>query len=168
MNPGIRKHNQSTISITKLPLVIFLGFPINPQVVQMEVLLIIFWFLSLEFLLSLFHSHNSIRALENSFLIIICQNIFMSIVPILIAAAVIVGPFVFWLAVKYKEFRKFLAGAFFVSAGLQFYFWKIGLTIPFYGSEYVQLPEASFTRGILHFVLFLLCYYYGFVKEPNN
>jgi hypothetical protein len=54
----------------------------------------------------------------------------MSIVPVLIAATVIVGPIALYFAGRFREVRKFLAGAFFVSAGMQMYFSQIGLSIP--------------------------------------
>jgi hypothetical protein len=37
-----------------------------------------------------------------------------------------------------REFRKFLAGAFFVSAGTQFYFYLIKLPVPMIGTDIVQ------------------------------
>ena len=91
----------------------------------------------------------------------------MSIVPVLIAATVIVGPIALYFAVRFREVRKFLAGAFFVSAGMQMYFWQIGLSIPLYDTGFIQSPEASLVRSGIHFVLFLLCLYFGFIKNPQ-
>lgn len=91
----------------------------------------------------------------------------MSIIPILITAVVVVGIPALFLAVRYRELRKFLAGAFFVSAGMQFYFWQINLTVPLFGTNIAQTPEISLVRALIHFVLFLLCFYFGFIRKPK-
>ncbi|HEY1270222.1 MAG TPA: hypothetical protein VGH16_23395 [Candidatus Binatia bacterium] len=91
----------------------------------------------------------------------------MSIVPVLITAVIVVGIPSLYLAVRYREFRKFLAGAFFVSAGMQLYFWLTGMTVPLLGTNIVQTPEISLARGCIHSVLFLLCLYFGFFREPK-
>jgi hypothetical protein len=90
--------------------------------------------------------------------------------PILIAALIIVGLPVAYLAWKNRGLRKFLAGAFFVSGGLQFYFWLVKVPIPLYGTDIVQTPELSGVRSIIHFALFLVCLYTGFIKKtkPQN
>jgi hypothetical protein len=91
----------------------------------------------------------------------------MSIIPILITAIVVAGIPALYLAVRYREFRKFLAGAFFVSAGMQIYFWQIDLTVPLFGTNIVQTPAISLVRGLIHSILFLLCLYFGFVRKPK-
>ena len=53
-----------------------------------------------------------------------------SIIPVLIAAIVVGGLPTLYFAVRSREFRKFLAGAFFVSAGMQFYFYLANVSIP--------------------------------------
>jgi hypothetical protein len=40
----------------------------------------------------------------------------------LVAAIIVIGLPTLYVAVRYREYRKFLAGAFFVSSGMQFYF----------------------------------------------
>jgi hypothetical protein len=45
--------------------------------------------------------------------------------PYLVAAIVVIG-----LPVRYCEYRKFLAGAFFVSSGMLFYFYLPKIPIP--------------------------------------
>ncbi|HEY1372216.1 MAG TPA: hypothetical protein VGH50_07080 [Candidatus Binatia bacterium] len=92
----------------------------------------------------------------------------MSIIPVLIAAVIVVGIPSLYLAVRYREFRKFLAGAFFVSAGMQLYFWLAGMTVPLIGTGIVQTPAVSLARGCIHFILFLLCLYFGFFREPKS
>ena len=89
-------------------------------------------------------------------------------ITILIIAVVVFGPPALYFAWKYREFRKFLAGAFFVSSGIQFYFWQVNLSVPLYGTGIVQTPEVSAVRGLIHFILFLLCFYFGFTKQPSG
>jgi hypothetical protein len=91
----------------------------------------------------------------------------MSIVPVLLAAVTVAGLPALYLAVRYREFRKFLAGAFFVSAGMQLYFWLAGMTVPLIGTRIVQTPAVSLARGCIHSVLFLLCLYFGFFRAPK-
>jgi Kef-type K+ transport system membrane component KefB len=84
--------------------------------------------------------------------------------PYLLSAAIVIGIPTIYVAAKYREFRKFLAGAFFVSSGVQFDFWLTNLTVPLVGTDVVQTPEVSGTRSIIHFVLFLVCLYFGFIR----
>ena len=76
------------------------------------------------------------------------------------------------VAVKYREVRKFLAGAFFVSAGTLWYLWVTGVSIPlvmpYVGTVSVEMPGISVQRAIVHFVLFLLCFYFGFISKPKQ
>jgi hypothetical protein len=88
--------------------------------------------------------------------------------PYLLSAAIVIGIPTIYVAAKYREFRKFLAGAFFVSSGVQFYFWLTNLTVPLVGTDVVQTPEVSGTRSIVHFVLFLVCLYFGFIREQRE
>jgi hypothetical protein len=64
---------------------------------------------------------------------------------------------------QYREVRKFLAGAFFVSSGMCWYLWVTGVSLPielpYVGTVSVETPEISGQRAIVHFVLFLLCFY---------
>lgn len=43
--------------------------------------------------------------------------------PYLVAPIILIGLPTLYVAVRYREYRKFLAGAFFVSSGMQFYFY---------------------------------------------
>ena len=92
-------------------------------------------------------------------------------IRVLIVAVIIFGPLALYFAVRSREFRKFLAGAFFVSFGFQFYFWLTNVTIPvalpFVGT-FVQTPEISGVRSILHFIFFLLTFYFGFISKPRE
>jgi hypothetical protein len=48
------------------------------------------------------------------------------------------------------DFRKFLAGAFLVSAGVQFYLAWMGVSIPLAGTQTFQTPDVGWVRGSLH------------------
>jgi hypothetical protein len=89
-------------------------------------------------------------------------------IPILIAAIIFLGIPTLYFAVRSREFRKFLAGAFFVSSGMQFYFYIANVSIPIVGTSIVQTPELSGIRSGIHFMLFLLCLYFGFIRKPKN
>jgi uncharacterized protein (DUF486 family) len=90
-------------------------------------------------------------------------------IPILISAIVVFGLPTLYFAWRSREFRKFLAGAFFVSSGLQFYFYVANLPVPLIGTNIVQPPELSAVRSAIGFVLFLLCLYFGFFsREPDR
>jgi hypothetical protein len=81
--------------------------------------------------------------------------------PYLISGIIIIGLPTIYVAVRFREYRKFLAGAFFVSSGLQFYFYLVKLPIPLMWTNAVQSPTLSAERGTIHFVLFLICLYFG-------
>ena len=72
-----------------------------------------------------------------------------------------------YFAWRYREFRKFLAGAFFVSSGVLFYLYCAEVSVPLLGTDFVEMPALSATRSIVHFILFLLCFYFGWVKKPK-
>jgi hypothetical protein len=89
--------------------------------------------------------------------------------PYLVAAIIVLGLPTLYVAVRYREYRKFLAGAFFVSSGMQFYFYLAKLPIPLMWTSAVQSPHLSVVRGTIHFVLFLACLYFGWffrAKRP--
>ena len=88
-------------------------------------------------------------------------------VPILIVALVVFGLPTLYFAIRSREFCKFLAGAFFVSGGMQFYFYLADVSIPLVGTSIVQTPELSGVRSILHFIFFLLTFYFGFIKAKG-
>ena len=76
-----------------------------------------------------------------------------------------------YVAAKYREVRKFLAGAFFVSSGILGYLWATGTAIPvvmpYVGTVSVEPPGISGQRAIVHFILFLLCFYFGFIRKAK-
>ena len=70
-----------------------------------------------------------------------------------------------YLAWRYREFRKFLAGACFVSSGVLFYLYLTDVSVPLLGTDFVETPALSGTRSIVHFILFLLCFYFGWLQK---
>jgi hypothetical protein len=84
-----------------------------------------------------------------------------------IAAAVIMAVGSIYFAWRNSDFRKFLAGAFFVSSGILFYLYLAGVSVPLLGTSFVETPQLSGGRSIVHFILFLLCFYFGFVRKPR-
>jgi hypothetical protein len=81
--------------------------------------------------------------------------------PYFAGAIVVIGLPMLYFAVKYRKYRKFLAGAFFVSSGMQFYFYLAKIPIPLVLAGAVQSPQLSAVRGAIHFALFLVCLYFG-------
>jgi uncharacterized protein (DUF486 family) len=90
----------------------------------------------------------------------------MIIAPLI--ALIVLGLPTLYFAWHSREFRKFLAGAFFVSAGIQFYLYLVDVSVPLLGTNLVLTPEISGVRSIVHFILFGLCFYFGFIKTPND
>ena len=83
---------------------------------------------------------------------------------ILVTTILLVGAATLYFAVRSGEFRKFLAGAFFVSAGTQFYLYRADISVPVLGTAFVQTPELSAVRSVVHTALFLITFYFGFVR----
>jgi hypothetical protein len=88
-------------------------------------------------------------------------------IAVLLTAIIVLGLPTLYLAWRNREFRKFLAGAFFVSAGIQFYLYLAKVSVPLLGTNLVLTPEISEWRSIIHFILFGLCLYFGFIKKPK-
>jgi hypothetical protein len=86
----------------------------------------------------------------------------------LLAAVVVWGLPTIYVAYRFREFRKFLAGAFFVSWGIQLYLYFAKVSVPLLGTNLVFTPEISRTRSIPHFIFFLLCLYFGFLSKPKG
>lgn len=90
------------------------------------------------------------------------------IIGLYIAVAVIDAAGSLYFAWQYREFRKFLAGAFFVSSGTLFYLYLAGVSLPLLGTSIVFTPQISGGRSVVHFIFFLLCFYFGFVRKPKT
>ena len=82
-------------------------------------------------------------------------------------AALIMAVGSLYLAWRSRDFRKFLAGAFFVSSGILFYLYLADVSVPLLGTSFVETPQLSDGRSIVHLIPFLLCLYFGFVTKPK-
>jgi hypothetical protein len=89
------------------------------------------------------------------------------IIALYIVAAVTMAAGSFYFAWQNRDFRKFLAGAFFVSSGILFYLYLADVSVPLLGTRFVETPQISGGRSFVHFILFLLCFYFGFVRKPE-
>jgi len=89
------------------------------------------------------------------------------IIVLYTAAAAIMAVGSLYLAWRSRDFRKFLTGAFFVSSGILFYLYLADVSVPLLGTGFVETPQISGGRSIVHFILFLLCLYFGFVKRVS-
>jgi NO-binding membrane sensor protein with MHYT domain len=85
----------------------------------------------------------------------------------ILIALIVLGLPTLYFASRSREFRKFLAGAFFVSAGIQFYFYLGDISVPLLGTNIVFTPTVSGWRSIVHFILFGICLYFGFIQKPK-
>ena len=65
--------------------------------------------------------------------------------------------------INWKEVCKFLSGAFFVTAGASWYFAYYKIDVPFMGTTMTHGFLAI--RGFLHFGLFLITFYLGYIKK---
>ncbi len=70
------------------------------------------------------------------------------------------------MRINWRDVFKFLSGAFFVSAGANWYFYwlHIAVPIPFFGFTTIS-PELLGARALLHFALFLVSFYVGFIRK---
>ncbi len=92
----------------------------------------------------------------------------MTMIASILIALIVLGLPTLYFAWRSREFRKFLAGAFFVSAGIQFYFYLGNISVPLLSTHIVFTPTVSGLRSIVHFILFGLCFYFGFIKKPKG
>lgn len=66
----------------------------------------------------------------------------------------------------WKESCKFLSGAFFVTAGASWYFAYYNVSVPFLNST--MSPRFLVVRGAFHFLLFVLTFFFGFIKKSKH
>lgn len=90
------------------------------------------------------------------------------IIALYASAAVVMAGGSLYLAWRHRELRKFLAGAFFVSSGILFYLYLADVSVPLLGTGFVATPQLSGGRSIVHFILFLLCLYFGFIRKAEG
>jgi len=88
------------------------------------------------------------------------------IIALYAAAGVVMAVGSLYFAWRNRDFRKFLAGAFFVSSCTLIYLYLADVSVPLLGTGFVETPQISGGRSIVHFILFLLCLYSGFVRKP--
>ena len=86
---------------------------------------------------------------------------------VLLAAVIFWGLLNIYLAYRFREYRKFLAGAFFVSWGTLLYLYFANVSVPLLGTDLILTPEISGARSIPHFIFFVLCLYFGFFAKPK-
>jgi hypothetical protein len=89
------------------------------------------------------------------------------IVALYIGAGLIMAVGSLYFAWRNRDFRKFLEGAFFVSSGILFYLYLADVSVPLLGTGFVETPKIGGGRSVVHFILFLLCFYFGFVRKPS-
>jgi hypothetical protein len=87
---------------------------------------------------------------------------------LLVTAIIMAGLLTLYLAYRSREVRKFLAGAFFVSSGVQFYLFLAKVSVPLLGTDFVLTPEINGLRAVPNFIFFLLCLYFGFFAKPKE
>jgi hypothetical protein len=66
----------------------------------------------------------------------------------------------------WRDVWRFLAGSFFVSAGILYYLAAMQVSVPILGTRYVEKPRVSAMRGVAHTCFFLACLYFGFIHKP--
>jgi hypothetical protein len=67
--------------------------------------------------------------------------------------------------VPWQEVCKFLSGAFFVNAGVFFYLYVYRVSVPIFSTGFIETPEISGARSIVHAILFLVFFYLGFLRK---
>ena len=67
--------------------------------------------------------------------------------------------------IPWQDVCKFLAGAFFVSAGILFYLYLARVSVPLLGTRFIETPEISGVLSIVHVVFFLTFFYLGFIRR---
>ena len=90
----------------------------------------------------------------------------MIAVYLVVVVAVICGTG--FLVYRSQDFRKFLAGAFFVSSGVLGYLYFTRTPVPLLGTDIVIQPGTHAVRAVIHGVLFAVCFYVGFLRRPRN
>ena len=67
--------------------------------------------------------------------------------------------------IPWQDVCKFLAGAFFVNAGILFYLYLARVSVPLLGTNFIETPEISGIRSIVHAALFVTFFYLGFIRK---
>jgi hypothetical protein len=69
------------------------------------------------------------------------------------------------MKINWKELCKFLSGGFFVSAGILFYLYLTRTPVPLIGTHLIVDPDINGIRSIVHTMLFLVTFYFGFIRK---
>jgi hypothetical protein len=67
--------------------------------------------------------------------------------------------------IPWQDVCKFLAGAFFVNAGILIYLWMANVSVPILGTGFIETPTISGLRSIVHSILFVTFFYLGFIRK---
>ena len=67
--------------------------------------------------------------------------------------------------IPWQDVCKFLAGAFFVNAGILFYLYHYRVSVPIFSTGFIETPEISGVRSVVHAILFVIFFYLGFVRK---
>lgn len=67
--------------------------------------------------------------------------------------------------IPWQDVCKFLAGAFFVSAGVLFYLYAYRIPVPIFSTGIIESPEFSGLRAIGNSLFFVLFFYLGFIRK---
>ena len=67
--------------------------------------------------------------------------------------------------IPWQDVCKFLAGVFFVSGGILFYLYLARVSVPILGIGFIETPEISGARSIVHAVLFVTFFYLGYIRK---
>ena len=65
------------------------------------------------------------------------------VIALYIAAAIIMAVGSLYFAWRNRDFRKFLAGAFFVSSGIMFYLYLADVSVPLLGTGFVETLRSA-------------------------
>jgi hypothetical protein len=68
--------------------------------------------------------------------------------------------------IPWRDACKFLAGAFFVSAGVLLYLYLVDLPVPV--GRLIVSPKVHGARSVVHYVLFATTFYFGFIRKPRK
>ena len=72
------------------------------------------------------------------------------IIAFYIAAAVMMAVGSLYYAWRNRDFRKFLAGAFFVSSGILFYLYLADMSVPLLGTGFIETPKSLLASSGSH------------------
>jgi hypothetical protein len=67
--------------------------------------------------------------------------------------------------IPWQDVCKFLAGAFFVNAGILFYLYLARVSVRILGTGLIETPAASGVRSIVHAILFLTFFHLRFIRK---